>query len=130
MSEEKAAASPAPVAIKSPVSQRSPSRSLPPVASSGTANLREGDAFWKNLLSDLRLLDKGRFCRRKNISFRVALRGNVFSLNDVQMPQMSTKRIRMCDWTIWMCLIAVGALRLVVCRIVSSVIQMDRTHLL
>ena len=52
MSEEKAAPSPAPAVIRSPVSFRSPSRALPPEApaSSGSAASKDGDTFWKNLL--------------------------------------------------------------------------------
>ena len=61
MSEEKAAPSPAPAGIKSPVSFRSPSRALPAdaPASSGSAASKDGDTFWKNLLSDLKLIDNG-----------------------------------------------------------------------
>jgi hypothetical protein len=92
MSEEKAAASPPPVAIKSPVSNRSASRSLPPIApaSSGSANSADGDVFWKNLLSDLRLLDNGKFCRPNLVLLFEILVEPKASHQTTRLPQIST----------------------------------------
>ena len=119
MSEEKAAASPPPVAIKSPVSNRSASRGLLPIApaSSGSA---DGDVFWKNLLSDLRLLDNGKFCKPKHDSLFDILAESKASHQTTRLPQISTTWTWTCAWMIWMCPTADGARRLVAHRMVPT----------